>query len=704
MYILSTTMASETYAFQAEINQLLSLIINAFYSNKEVFLRELLSNASDALDKIRYKSLTEGDQILRDQPELRVRIVADKEARTLAIEDTGIGMTKEELVKNLGTIAHSGTKAFVEALKDGVTDMSLIGQFGMGFYSAFLVADKVVVTSKSTDNDAYVWESTANGSFTITAAGSSDALLRGTRIVLHIKEDQVDFLNEARIREVVTKYSQFITFPIELEIEREVEEEVINRIVEEVKVEEGKVNEEDAAPRPNTITVKKKQWEVLNKNKPLWTRPSAEITQEEYAAFYRSVFDDWEDHLAVKHFSVEGQLEYKALMFVPKRAPFNMFNTNQKDKNMKLYVRRVFITDDCEEELFPLYLSFVKGIVDTNDLPLNVSREMLQQNSILRTVKKGLVKKCIEMFQDLADNDKDKFKTFYESFGKNLKLGVYEDAKVRDKLVELLRFYSTKSENDYVSLKDYVTRMKEGQHAIYYITGETLSTVKNSALLEGLLKRGYEVLYMVDPIDEYMMQQLTEYDGKKFVCCAREDLVFDDDDKEVLEKKQEEFSITCKEIKKILDGEVMEVKVSMRATDTPCVLVAPKYGWTANMERIMRAQALRNQDDLMFMEARRIMEINPEHKMIQEIKNRLSEKKDVMSLVRMMFDTALLASGFNLKEPSQYAQRVFRVMMAGLALDDTPTNEEATVDTADGGNGNGDGNPADETVVMEEVD
>lgn len=689
-------MTVETYAFQAEINQLLSLIINAFYSNKDVFLRELVSNASDALDKIRYKSLTEGSSVLGDITDLRIRIEADKEANTLTITDTGIGMTKDELVKNLGTIAHSGTKAFMQALKEGTTDLSLIGQFGMGFYSAFLVADKVRVISKSNDDgNQYVWESSASGSFNVAMDNDTESIGRGTKIVLFMKDDQKDYLEEARIRDIITRHSQFIDFPIELQVEREVQQEVASEpepvsvssettVVEEV--EEGGVTEEDSSvpKQTSTITVKKTDWEQLNKQKPLWTRNATEVTQEEYAAFYKSVFNDWDDHMAVKHFSAEGQIQYKSVLFLPKRAPFDMFNTDKKNDNIKLYVRRVFIMDDCEK-ICPSYLSFVKGIVDTDDLPLNVSREMLQQNSVIRVIQKSLVKKCIEMFHDLAENNKEDYKTFFDNFGKNIKLGVHEDSKNRDKLVELLRFYSSKSGDDMTSLKDYVVRMKEDQKDIYYITGESKLAVQDSPFLEGLRKRGYEVLYMVEPIDEYMVQQLTEYDGKKLVCCSKEGLVFEDE-KDDLEKKQEEYKDLCHEIKTVLAGKVEEVKVSGRVNDTPCVLVTPQYGWTANMERIAKAQALRANDGNMmgYMTGRRILEINPDHKMIKELKRRCDEnnnedKATTNRLINLLFETSLLSSGFSIPEPAKYARSIFNIMMAGISMDDQDETDNANV-------------------------
>ena len=704
------TEEANTFNFNADINQLLSLIINTFYSNKEIFLRELISNSSDALDKIRYMSITD-QSVLANEEKLFIRIIPDKTNNTLTIWDSGIGMTKTDLINNLGTIARSGTRQFMELLSAGA-DISMIGQFGVGFYSSYLVANKVVVISKSNDDEQYRWESIANSTFQVVkdtiADDKSNAIGRGTKIILYLKDECVEYLEERKLKDLIKKHSEFISFPIELWIEKTTEKEVDDDEDDEKKDDEkkdekkegeekkdeekkeGEEKKEDEGPKVEDTKEEKKEkkkkkikevtheFERVNNTKPIWLRKKEDVTKEEYANFYKSITNDWEDHLACIHFTMEGHLEIKGILFVPKRAPFDLFEANKKKTNIKLYVRRVFIMDDCDE-LIPEYLGFIKGVIDSDDLPLNISRESLQQNKILKAIKKSITKKCIELFFQIAENAED-FKKFYEQFSKNLKLGIHEDATNRAKLAELLRYYSSKSGEEMVSFKQYIERMQPKQKYIYYITGESKSVVAASPFIEKLKEKGIEVLYLTDPIDEYCIQQLKDFDGKQLKCCSKEGLDLEDteEEKKAFEELKTQYEPVCKKIKEILDNKVEKVVVGERLDESPCVLVTSEFGWTANMERIMKAQALRDNSMTSYMISKKTLEINPKHGIIKELKAQLekdSNSSNIKDTVWLLYDTSLLNSGFSIEDPNAFAKRTYKMILFGLQDDSLPATE-----------------------------
>ena len=663
----------ETYAFSADINQLLSLIINTFYSNKDVFLRELISNASDALDKIRYQSITDSS-LLGDEPNFEIKISFDRDNKYLIIQDTGIGMTKTDLVNNLGTIAKSGTKSFLESLTTGA-DISMIGQFGVGFYSAYLVAEKVTVISKNNDDKQHRWESMAGGSFTVSEDSSMD-IKRGTALILHLKDDMAKYLEENEIKSLIKTHNQFIDFPIYIQVSK----------TRDIISEKEDESTECAVPESKKETYY--EWEYVNQSKPIWTRNPKEVTTDEYNSFYKSICGDYENPLDVSHFAVEGQIEFKGLLFIPSRAPMDMFDsTTKKLTNIKLYVRKIFISDNSDD-LIPEYLRFIKGVVDSEDLPLNISRETLQQNKIMKVLKKNIVKKSLELINSLMD-DEEKYNKFYEQFSKNIKLGIHEDTTNREKLASFLRYESSKSDGLLTSFEDYISRMNDTQKSIYYITGESKKAIINSPFLEKLKKKNIEVLYMVDPIDEYVIQQLKEYNTKDLICITKENLNFgdqeDDTEKESFESLKKDYENVCSHMKSILGDEVEKVVVSNRLDNYPCVIVTGTYGWTANMQRIMKAQALRANDGMSSMMNKRTLEINPYNNIIKSIKAKLDDSdnnnsRTLNDLVHLLYDVTLQSSGFTLDDPSTFSNRILNLINIGLGIDETSELDDNTCD------------------------
>ncbi|KAK7299855.1 hypothetical protein RJT34_10683 [Clitoria ternatea] len=686
----SSSPSAERYEYQAEVSRLMDLIVNSLYSNKEVFLRELISNASDALDKLRFLSVTE-PELMKDAVDFDIRIQADKDNGIITITDTGIGMTRQELVDCLGTIAQSGTAKFLKALKDSKDsggDNNLIGQFGVGFYSAFLVSDRVVVSTKSPKSDKqYVWEGEANASsYTIYEETDPEkAIPRGTRLTLYLKRDDKGFAHPERIQRLVKNYSQFVSFPIYTWQEKGYTKEVE---VDEDPAEAKKDDQDEKAEKKKktkTVVERYWDWELTNETQPIWLRNPKEVTKEEYNEFYKKTFNEYLEPLASSHFTTEGEVEFRSILYVPAFAPSGKDDIiNPKTKNIRLYVKRVFISDDFDGELFPRYLSFVKGVVDSNDLPLNVSREILQESRIVRIMRKRLVRKAFDMILGISmSENREDYEKFWENFGKHLKLGCIEDRENHKRIAPLLRFFSSQSDEEMISLDEYVENMKPDQKDIYYIAADSVTSAKNTPFLERPLEKDLEVLFLVDPIDEVAIQNLKSYKEKNFVDISKEDLDLGDKNEEKEKEMKQEFGQTCDWIKKRLGDKVASVQISNRLSSSPCVLVSGKFGWSANMERLMKAQTMGDPSSLEFMRSRRVFEINPDHPIIRNLDAAYKtnpDDQDALRAIDLLYDAALVSSGFTPDNPAQLGGKIYEMM--GMALTgkwSTPGQFQSTV-------------------------
>ncbi|KAL2316581.1 hypothetical protein Fmac_030457 [Flemingia macrophylla] len=685
----STSPPGERYEYQAEVSRLMDLIVNSLYSNKEVFLRELISNASDALDKLRFLSVTEPG-LLKDAVDFDIRIQADTDNGIITITDTGIGMTRQELVDCLGTIAQSGTAKFLKALKDSKDaggDNNLIGQFGVGFYSAFLVADRVVVSTKSPKSDKqYVWEGEANASsYTVCEETNPEKLIpRGTRLTLYLKRDDKGFAHPERIQKLVKNYSQFVSFPIYTWQEKGFTKEVE---VDEDPAEAKKDDQDEKTEKKKktkTVVERYWDWELTNETQPIWLRNPKEVTKEEYNEFYKKTFNEYLEPLASSHFTTEGEVEFRSILYVPAFAPSGKDDIiNPKTKNIRLYVKRVFISDDFDGELFPRYLSFVKGVVDSNDLPLNVSREILQESRIVRIMRKRLVRKAFDMILGISmSENREDYEKFWENFGKHLKLGCIEDRENHKRIAPLLRFVSSQSDEELISLDEYVENMKPDQKDIYYIAADSVTSAKNTPFLERLAEKDIEVLFLVDPIDEVAIQNLKSYKEKNFVDISKEDLDLGDKNEEREKEMKQEFGQTCDWIKKRLGDKVASVQISNRLSSSPCVLASGKFGWSANMERLMKAQTMGDASSLEFMRSRRVFEINPDHSIIRNLDAAFKtnpDDEDALRAIDLLYDAALVSSGFTPDNPAQLGGKIYEMM--GMALTgkwSTPSQFQST--------------------------
>lgn len=630
------TGAPETFQFQADVNRLLHLVVHSLYSHKEIFLRELVSNASDALDRVKFRALTE-HEILGQEKDLEIRISADKERKTITIEDTGAGMTKEELAKDLGTIAHSGTKVFLEKAKaQGGGNPNLIGEFGVGFYSSFLVADQVEVTSRAAGaTEAWTWTSDAHGTFTVTPG---DRAFRGTAVTLHVRDDQKEFLDEWRLRELVSRYSDYVSHPIKLRVERE----------EDAKVE--------APGEPEKRKVKKIEYETVNRASALWQRPKSEISDEQYDEFYKHLTHDWEKPLARTHFQIEGTQLFTGLLFLPAKPPFDLFDRNRR-RGVRLYVKRVFIMDDCEE-LVPEYLRFLRGVIDSDDLPLNVSREILQQEETTRTIKGQVVKKTLDLLDDLLAQKRETYETLWRAYGAVLKEGIHFDFSNRERIAKLCLFDSSRDQG-LTTLEEYLGRMPAGQEGIYYVTAEARKACAGSPHIEALRKKGFEVLYLTDPVDEWAVEGLREFEKKRLIDATKAGLKLDatEDEKKKLDEKTTALKALSERFREVLKERVQEVKLTDRLTDSPCCLVIPEGGLGARMERLLRAH------DRQVPLQKRILELNPHHPVLTSLealraKGGAEADARVADWIELLYDQALLGEGSPIDDPAAFSRRV----------------------------------------------
>ena len=621
---------TKTHSFQTEISQLLDLMINSLYSQKEIFIRELVSNSSDAIDKRRFEALTDAS-LLNDDEELAVTITTDNEARTLTISDNGIGMTEAEVIENIGTIARSGTKKFMEAIKsnnDQNDDVSLIGQFGVGFYSSFMVADKVtLITRKAGTDNAVEWESDGKGEFTITESQRDSA---GTTITLHLREDATEYVDDFRVKHIINKYSEHISLPI--------------KMLGSVPLDEEGKPQEGVEP----------EFETVNTGTALWARAKSEISDEEYQNFYQSLSYDMQPPLSTLHHKVEGNLEYTSLLFIPKKAPFDLWN-KEKRKGIKLYVRRIFIMDEAEH-LMPNYLRFVNGVIDSADLPLNVSREILQSDRDIQKIKARAVKRVLDELKRIAKDEPETYQEFWSEFGQVIKEGIIEDAANKESIVNLLRFASTNDQSDTqsVSLDQYIERMQEDQDAIYYITGENYKSVIGSPHLEVFNKKGIEVLLLTDPVDEWLVDGLSAHNEKPLKSVTKGDLELSDDEKKEQEEQKQELASVTDKLKEALDESVKEVRLTNRLTESPACLVADESDPGANLERIMKAMG---QDA---PTSKPILEINPDHALIKQLDVDSAQFGD---WAQVLFDQAALSEGAQIKDPANYVKLVNRLLI-----------------------------------------